>query len=160
MNLIAQHKILLTGDSFDHCSDHVHRFFDLTSLVIYDCIETSRAHSFSGLDDRFLEEIKLAEDRNRQIIDSLLREMKKGGITTIDGLGTIPQGYLSKTFHVLSHFIDGFIGIDSSFYNLIDDSHWLTQKTRTEIDKNGSMFWLVHVDGYSTTPEEAGILHL
>ena len=54
MNQISEHKMLLTGDSFDHCSEQVHKFFDLTSLVIYDCIEAVESQSCSGLDAAFL----------------------------------------------------------------------------------------------------------
>ncbi len=67
MKKISQHKVLLAGDSFDHCSDQVHKFFDLTSLVIYDCIEAIEKKSFSGLDDTFFDHIAEAEMHNRRI---------------------------------------------------------------------------------------------
>ena len=36
---IARHRVLAAGDSFAVCSRQVRRFFDLTSLVVYDCLE-------------------------------------------------------------------------------------------------------------------------
>lgn len=160
MNQISQHKVLLAGDSFDHCSEQVHKFFDLTSLVIYDCIETIETQSFSGLDAHFFERIAQAESRNRQTVQGLIDELVKAKITQTVDFQKIEQGYQSKTLHILSHFLDGFIGIDSYFYNLLDDSHWLPQVTANTIKKNPHHYWLLHVDCFATTAEEAGLLRL
>ncbi len=159
MERLSQHKVLLAGESFEHCCDQLHRFFDLTSLVIYDCIETRKEHSFSGLDGTFFTRIAAAEKRNRKMIADLLAELEKAGIEKTGDLRHIPQGYLSKTLHILSHFLDGFIGIDSYFYNILDDSHWLPPQTLRAIQENPAHYWLIHIDCYSATPEEAGLLH-
>lgn len=158
MNKISRHKMLLTGDSFDHCSDQVHKFFNLTSLVIYDCIEAIESKSFSGLDTAFFDLIIEAEAHNRSMVKDLIGELEKENIRKTADLQRIEQGYLSKTLHILSHFLDGFIGIDSYFYNLIDDSHWLTPATSEAIRRNPHHYWLVHIDCYATTAEEAGLL--
>jgi hypothetical protein len=160
MQRLAQHKILLCGESFDHCRDQLHRFFDLTSLVIYDCIEARKEHSFSGLDDEFAAQLATAEDRNRRTIAELVAELEKNGVQRAGDLTTIAQGYLSKTLHILSHFLDGFIGIDSFFYNLVDDSHWVPAATQEAISKNPGHYWLIHIDCYSASPEEAGLLRM
>jgi len=160
MNQISQHNVLLAGDSFDHCSEQVHKFFDLTSLVIYDCIETIETQSFSGLDAQFFERIAQAESRNRQTVQGLIDELVKAKIIKTVDFQKIEQGYQSKTLHILSHFLDGFIGIDSYFYNLLDDSHWLPQVTANAIEKNPHHYWLLHVDCFATTAEEAGLLRL
>lgn len=158
MKRISQHKMLLAGDSFEHCSSQVHRYFDLTSLVIYDCIEARQEQSCSGLDAVFNDRIKAAENRNRLLVQELIAELEKTGIRKTADLHTIEQGYVSKTLHILSHFLDGFIGIDSYFYNLLDDSHWLPPATAAAILGNPHHYWLIHIDCYSATPEEAGIL--
>ncbi|MCP3888362.1 MAG: hypothetical protein GY702_05750 [Desulfobulbaceae bacterium] len=160
MKRIAQHKILVAGDSFDHCSEQVRRFFDLTSLVIYDCIEISEKQSISALDADFFQQIDDAEKSNLQTVQSLIRDLEKSGIATINNLQKIEQGYISKTLHILSHFMDGFIGIDSYFYNLLDDSHWLIEQRSTTIRNNPSPYWLLHLDCFSLSSKEAGILHL
>lgn len=158
MNQISQHKILLAGDSFDHCSEQVHKFFDLTSLVIYDCIEAVESKSFSGLDAAFFDNIVSAENTNRRMVQSLIDELVKAKVEKTVDLLNVEQGYLSKTLHILSHFLDGFIGIDSYFYNLIDDSHWLFPTTAKAIHENSHHFWLLHIDCFATTAEEAGLL--
>ena len=158
MNKISQHKMLLGGDSFDHCSDQVHRFFDLTSLVIYDCIETIASQSQCGLDAEFFKQVERAESRNRQMVQGLIGDLVKADIKTTIDLHKVEQGYLSKTLHILSHFLDGFIGIDSYFYNLLDDSHWLGPATAQSIRQNPGHYWLLHIDCYATTAEEAGLL--
>ncbi len=160
MKKISQHKVLLAGDSFDHCSTQVHKFFDLTSLVIYDCIETIENKSFSGLDAAFFDHIAEAEMHNRRSMQGLINELVKADICKTTDLQNVEQGYLSKTIHILSHFLDGFIGIDSYFYNLIDDSHWLPQTTAQVIHKNRRHYWLLHIDCFAATAKEAGLLRL
>jgi len=159
MNQISQHKILLAGDSFDHCSEQVHKFFDLTSLVIYDCIEAIEKRSFCGLDAAFFDNIAQAQTKNRRMMQELIDELVKANIRKTVDLQNIEQGYLSKTLHILSHFLDGFIGIDSYFYNLLDDSHWVPPATEQAIQDNPQHFWLLHIDCYAGTAEEAGLLH-
>ena len=158
MKQISQHKMLLAGDSFDHCSEQVHKFFDLTSLVIYDCTEAIESKSFSGLDAAFFDHILKAESHNRQMVQGLIDELVNANIKKTTDFQCIEQGYLSKTLHILSHFLDGFIGIDSYFYNLIDDSHWLPKATAQAIQKAPHHYWLLHMDCFATTEEEAGLL--
>jgi len=151
--------MLLAGDSYSHCVDLVHRYFDLTSLVIYDCIEACEKKSFSGLDAFFFDTIAAAEQRNRQLVMELIDELKVAGINSTSDLNNVKQGYLSKTLHILSHLLDGFIGIDSYFYNLVDDSHWLPAETAATIRREPRHYWLIHIDCFAATAEEAGILH-
>ena len=160
MKRISRHKILLAGDSFEHCCDQVHRFFDLTSLVIYDCIEAQRAESYSGFDADFYDQIDKAIARNREMVADLVSELGNNGVNNNTDLRHIEQGYVSKTLHILAHFLDGFVGIDSFFYNLLDDSHWLPESTAKSIQEQAGKYWLIHIDCYSATPEEAGILRL
>lgn len=159
MQQISEHKMLLTGESFAHCSEQVHKFFDLTSLVIYDCIEAVESQSSSSLDADFFERIRTAEKYNRRMVQGLIDELVKADIKKTEDFLNIEQGYLSKTVHILSHFLDGFIGIDSYFYNLIDDSHWLPPTTAEAIHDKAHHFWLLHVNCFATTTEEAGLLH-
>ena len=159
MKQISRHKILLSGDSYSHCVDLVHRYFDLTSLVIYDCIEACENKSFSGLDASFFDTIAKAEQHNRKTMTELIDELSDAGINTTTDLKNVAQGYLSKTLHILSHFLDGFIGIDSYFYNLIDDSHWLSVETSAAIRQTPHNYWLIHIDCFAATAEEAGIFH-
>jgi len=159
MNRIAQHRILVNGDSFEACSDQVRRFFALTSLVIYDCIEVRAEQSLAANALGFSEALDAAIADNRRTVAGLVAELRKAGIESIAELPDLEQGYPSKVLHIITHFLDGFIGIDSSFYNLIDDSHWLPTGTRTALGDHPAGFWLIHVDCYSATPQEAALLH-
>ncbi len=160
MDRIAQHKILLSGSSFDHCREQVQRFLDRTTLVIYDSIQVVEEKSFSGLDNSFWRAISQAEKQNRTLARELIEELKKNGFQSIDSLQNTHQGYESKLLHILSHMLDGFIGIDSCLYNLIDDSHWLPEKTATVIRENQQKYWLLHLDCFASTTKEAGLLHM
>ena len=159
MQRISQHNILLGGESFAHCSLQVHKFFDLTSLVIYDCIEIQKQQSVSGLNAGFMECLNHAQEKNREIAKRLIAEISQAGIATTEDLIKIKQGYSSKMLHILSHFLDGFIGIDSYFYNLLDDSHWLLPETRRLIEQNPEHYWLLHVDGFTSTGKHESLLH-
>lgn len=160
MERIAQHKILVAGDSFAHCCDQVHRFFDLTSLVIYDCIQVIDDKCCHGPDYRFSTQLTAAEQRNRDMVARLTEELRQTGVETIDDLKRLEHGYPSKVLHVLSHLLDGFIGIDSFFYNLPADSHWLTPATLDQIRTSPGNYWLIHIDCYSASPGEATILRM
>jgi hypothetical protein len=92
-------------------------------------------------------------------MQDLIDELIKANIRKTEDLQDVEQGYLSKTLHILSHFLDGFIGIDSYFYNLLDDSHWLPPVTAKAIHRNPHHYWLLHVDCFAATAEEAGLLH-
>ncbi len=157
---IAQHRILVSGDSFSACSEQVHKFFALTSLVIYDCIEVKAEQSFSGQDPGFAEALARAIADNRKTVEALITDLQKTGLRSVSELLEIQQGYPSKVLHIIAHFLDGFVGIDSYFYNLLDDSHWLPEETAALIDHKPEKVWLIHIDCYSATPEEAALLHM
>ena len=159
MERIAQHKVLVKGDSFAVCCQQVRRFFDLTSLVMYDCVEVVEAQSSSALDVNFPAIIQAAEQKNRASVAALIAELEQTGVEKIADLQQLAHGYPSKVLHVLSHLLDGFIGIDSYFYNLIDDSHWLGTTTPKAISAAPEKFWLIHIDCFSASPKEASLLH-
>lgn len=160
MERIAQHKILVAGDSFEQCCFRVRRFFDLTSLVIYDCIQVIDELCRQGLDADFFPELTKAEQKNLLTINALIDELESAGINRIGDLRSKDPGYRSKVFHVLAHMIDGFIGIDSYFYNLESDSHRLSDTERRQLRATPEKYWLIHIDCFSELPEEAGVLHM
>lgn len=157
---IAQHRILVAGDSFGNCSEQVHKFFALTSLVIYDCIEVKPEQSLSGRDPGFAEALTGAVAENRKIVASLIADLQKTGAGSIADLLELEQGYPSKVLHIIAHFLDGFVGIDSYFYSLPDDSHWLPRETAAAIQRSPEKYWLIHIDCFSAAPEEAALLHM
>lgn len=160
MEKIAQHKVLVAGESFANCCDQVHRFFDLTSLVIYDCIQVIDDKCCSGLDADFFETVATAQQKNREMLNTLIEELQQTGAKTIGDLRQLEHGYPSKVLHIISHLLDGFIGIDSHFYNLPADSHWLAEEALAAIREEPDSYWLIHIDCYSASPEEAGLLRM
>ena len=56
-------------------------------------------------------------------------------------------GHLSNTVHTIAHLLDSFFGIDSCFFNLVEESHWVTDSLKKEIRENPSLYLLVNVKG-------------
>lgn len=160
MDKIAQHKILVAGESFANCCDQVYKFFNLTSLVVYDCVQVIDNKCRSAMDSDFFDEISVAETKNHNTVNSLIDELQLAGAKNISDLRNLEHGYPSKLLHIVSHFLDGFIGIDSQFYNLLADSHWVNKDLQQDILASPGMYWLIHVDCYSASPAEAGVLHM
>ena len=160
MQKISRHTLLVIGDSYDHCLDQVVRFFNQTTLVTYDHIEPIRQRCICGSDKDFTTSLQQALQENNRIVAKLIQDLEACGSRHIDDLFHITQGYQSKTLHILSHFLDGFVGIDSYFYNLLEDSHRVSAHLTDDIQQNPAKYWLIHIDCFSTTPEEANLLHL
>lgn len=79
----------------------------------------------------------------------LVDELKDAGVAEVQDLTSLPQGYASKILHTAAHLLDGFIGIDSHFYNLADDSHWLSDQQRNKIEAAPASYWLLQVEASS-----------
>ena len=56
------------------------------------------------------------------------------------------QGYESKVLHIITHLVDGFFGADTVFYNLEEDSHWLSDKLTDKIKEQPEKFWLLKIE--------------
>ena len=160
MELLARHLILAGAETRDECKAHVLGFFDQTSLVRYDRIEVIDNSILCGTDDDFPALLKRGVDKNRKILGGFIEELGNTGFNRKDDLCSVEQGYPSKIFHIIAHFLDGFIGIDTYFYNLVDDSHWITDDTAKKIEEKPEQFWLFSLNCYSMTPREAALLHM
>jgi hypothetical protein len=158
MKIIARHKMLVSGNSYQSCRNQVVDFFDRTQLVRYDRVRINKKESRPGSHQDFNRCVAEAIQNNRHILAGLIKDLENTGITTTADLLTMPQGYPSKVLHILTHFLDGFIGIDTIFYNLIDDSHWLPEQTQKAIAEAPDGYWLISVDCSSDTPEKASLI--
>ncbi len=148
MRLEVTHSILVQGQSFSECREHVLGFFAKTTLVHYDGVRVVEEESFSADDARFEAGLEKGIGANRQALKDLLAELQEGGSVALQDLIHLPQGYQSKVIHTLAHLLDGFIGIDTCFYNLLDDSHWLDESRRAAIKDSPKEYWLLLVHGY------------
>ena len=160
MNLLARHIILVAGESKEECKSQVINFFDKTSLLHYDRIVVDESRQLSARDNEFSIALEKALDRNRQILSELVDELGAAGFKERSDLPDLAQGYPSKVLHIIAHFLDGFIGIDTVFYNLVNDSHWLPGDTAARILDEPDRFWLISLDCYSMSPREAALLHM
>jgi hypothetical protein len=158
MKKIASHHILVGGNSFITSKKHVTHFFQRTDLVRYDYISINRAECLEATSPHFFDILDDKIKGNKDTLTKLIQDLEAAGVNTINDLLSLQQGYPSKVLHIATHFIDGFIGIDSVFYNLVDDSHWLPESTRNIIHSHPQEYWLIHLNGYSHTPEKAALV--
>jgi hypothetical protein len=149
MDLQNFHELLVQGADFAACRHRVHRFFANNILVRYDSVQVIENESLNGADPEFWKRIAGAEEANRRMVDHLLQELQKEGYEKTADFLTMGQGYLSKTFHIAAHLLDGFFGIDSALYNLEDDSHWLPDSRRRQISAAPGSYWLIKVSARS-----------
>lgn len=138
--------MLVHGADIESAMEAVRTFFDETLLLRYDSLQCRRDQSCSAIAPQFWQKIDEAMAQNRQVLEDFVGELEDSGVRGVKDLNGVPQGYQSKILHIVTHFLDGFIGIDSVFYNLADDSHWLPEKTRQLILANPDQFWLIHVE--------------
>jgi hypothetical protein len=134
--------VLSEGKNPEACKTQVMNFFEQTTLVRYDNIVFDEI-ILSATDPKFSEELDLGLKRNRQTLRKFIDELGETGFETRSDLMAVDQGYQSKILHIIAHFLDGFVGIDSVFYNLVEDSHWLSNDTKEQIDQEPDRFNLL-----------------
>lgn len=158
MQLISSHLVLVSAPTFEKGCSQVQDFFVNTLLVRYDKIDIRTEKCYSASDTKFQAALRDSIAANRKTLHSFVEEFKKTGFQKADDLEHVTHGYPSKMLHIITHFLDGFIGIDSDFYNLIEDSHWIAEETTKAIEAKPKTFWLIHLDGYSQTPETVALV--
>lgn len=157
---ISSHQILAQAESPSACRDAVLRYFRTTNLVRYDHVELIDDQQMGADNSEFPATLDRAISKNHQTVKKLLKDLQAAGVQELDDLKNLKQGYPSKTLHILTHFLDGFIGIDSAFYNLIEDSHWVSEELKKQISETPGHYFLFTVEGFSCTPKQAALLHM
>ena len=140
------HTILVRGSDFEACKKKVLLFFEKYQLVRYSSIAISESKSLSAANSGFDNRLNEAILKNRQIVSELIGELQAEEIKTLNDLNVLPQGYKSKMLHVITHFLDGFFGIDTYFYCLEDDSHWVTEESLEKIKASPPDYWLLSLE--------------
>ena len=146
-NLEILHDILLAGSGFESCRKRAKRFFDRTMLIRYDEVLVLESESINGADKEFATRLQGGLSANNQVIGELLGNLKEEGFVTLEDLHKLEKGYVSKTFHTIAHLLDGFIGIDSRFYNLEEDSHTVSRDLQQNILAAPQNYWIIKVKG-------------
>lgn len=140
------HEILVKGEDFKACTVKALAFFDAYQLVRYSYINIVPHESISASSPVFENRLKSAVLENHRILNSLTKELQEEDVLTIDNLRELPQGYKSKMLHVITHLLDGFFGIDSYFYNLEEDSHWVSEELMEKIKTLPEQYWLLYIE--------------
>ena len=152
-DLSNTHLLLVEGENFELCRDHVLQFFHKNVLVKYDRLTVVADASLAALQDDFMPQLEAGLEKNRQLVQQLLAELQQEGFGDLGRWQQMPQGYLSKTVHEIAHLLDGFFGVDSAFYNLLDDSHWVSAQRQQEIRRRLERYWLIRAEGSSHVPQ-------
>jgi len=141
------HDVLIAGSDFESCRQQVLRFFKSTMLIRYDEIMVMENESINGSQKKFWPRIEEGLRANQTILREFLRSLKDEGFTLLDDLQSLEKGYLSKMLHTIAHLQDGFIGIDSRFYNLAEDSHGVSRNLQQKIGAAPENYWILKVIG-------------
>lgn len=121
----SRHTFLVQAESRQAASHQVLHFLETTELVSYGSLNIDETAVMAGNNDAFWQILRQGIEKNRAFSQQILEELQRNGVREAADLLNIPLGYPSKLLHILAHMIDGFVGIDSVFYNLIEGSHWL-----------------------------------
>jgi hypothetical protein len=148
------HDILIAGPDFESCRRYVERFFARTMLVRYDEVACRESDSVNGVGEDFWATIAEGIKVNREILGKFLANLKEEGFETLDDLQGLEKGYLSKMLHLIAHLQDGFIGIDSRFYNLEEDSHGVSRDLQQKMQASPHKYWILRVTGRIASTEE------
>jgi hypothetical protein len=139
------HLFLAFGATAAQARQQVSHFMATTQLVVYQSITIEDESISSALHVNFWTVIETAIAANRYFCQEVLRELQATGVVNSEDLLAVRTGYPSKLLHILTHMLDGFFGIDSRFYNLVEDSHWLSPDLSMAIKQNPENYWLVPV---------------
>jgi hypothetical protein len=147
MDLEVSLDVLVASEDFVSCRHRVSRFFDRTMLIRFDEVRVDEKESINAADQAFWPRLDEGVSANRKIVGELVASMQEEGVATFEDLQKLEQGYLTKILHTIAHLLDGFIGIDSRFYSLEEDSHAISKALRRQITAEPQQFWIVRVVG-------------
>ncbi len=144
--LPVYHEFLVEGQTLSECKGKIKRFFDLYELVSYSDIFFLEPMVLRGDHPGFWDRLSTSESVNRDLLRLWLEELGDTGVRSLEDLIHLPQGYPSKLLHTITHILDGFFGVDSYFFNLIEDSHWVSPGLKSLVEKRPNLYWLISVE--------------
>ncbi len=156
MEYPISHYFLVRSRSGELAAQHVERYLDGNQLISYADFFVRAEEVLNGTDPLFRRTLESGLAANDSFARRMLAHLKEEGVTTLDQLVDLQQGYVTKILHTLTHLLDGFIGIDSVLYNLVEDSHRLSPALAAAIRTAPAEYWLVPV---RTGKLEASVLH-
>jgi len=156
MDYPVSHSFLVRSRSGQAASRHVKRYLTGNQLISYAEFFIRPEDILNGTDDRFWPTLEQGLAANRAFARRMLDHLNQEGLTTLEQLLELQQGYATKVLHTLTHLLDGFIGIDSVLYNLVEDSHQVSEVLIETLQSTPEAYWLVPV---RTGKLEASVLH-
>lgn len=156
MDYPISHYFLVHSQSAQAAGRHVERYLAGNQLISYTEFFVRTEEVLNGTEDIFWETLGHGLAANTIFARRMLDHLKEEGVTSLDQLPDLEQGYVTKILHTLTHLLDGFIGIDSVFYNLVEDSHRVSAALSGTIHAHPAEYWLVPV---RTGKLEASVLH-
>ena len=142
----AAPAFLVEAKTYTQGCDKIMHFLNKTILIKYDNVEFTRDRSCSASDQEFWTMVDDGLKKNRQSMIGLIDELRESGYSQLTELVEMRQGYESKTLHILVHLLDGFIGVDTSFYNLVEDSHQISDTLHRKIEQTPDSYQLLQVE--------------
>jgi hypothetical protein len=143
------YKVLSSGSDFDACTGKALSFFQTYQLVRYSQVTIRKEESLPASHPEFWDKIREAVRENHLVLRQLIKELGDEGVTGLNDLEELPEGYKSSMLHTVTHFFDGFFGVDTYFYNLEEDSHWVSEELREKIHASPDRFWILAIDALS-----------
>lgn len=156
MEYPISHYFLVRSGSKELAARHVERYLAGNQLICYAEFFVQPLEVLNGPDPLFEQTLAHGLAANENFARRMLAHLKEEGVTSLDQLPDLQQGYVTKVLHTLTHLLDGFIGIDSVFYNLVEDSHRISEELAASIRTAPTEYWLVPV---RTGKLEASVLH-
>ncbi|QJA06767.1 hypothetical protein FVE67_08175 [Thermosulfurimonas marina] len=147
------HHFLVRAPSLEKAQEKVRLFLERYELLSYENLRFPEGGALRGDAPDFWPRLRALEAENRKAVREILSEISREGYRELLELADLPQGYLSKLLHTAVHILDGFLGIDSRFYNLEEDSHGVSPALRGRILAEPASWWLVAAEGYTPSPE-------
>lgn len=141
----AFHEFLCEGQDLAACTSRLFSFFESYELIRYGHLDVIESKSLRADDPDFPLRLEKSLEIHGQRVRSFLDELIREGVDSISALEKLPQGYQSKTLHTVTHLLDGFFGIDSHFYNLVEGSHGVSEDLLQRISGNPRGFMLLSV---------------
>ena len=145
----SQHIFLIDGIDYIDCKKKVEHFLRQNLLVRYPTLYFDDQQRLCASNKKpFWDTVDWGQQHNRLTIKGFIAELEDLGFESLHDLGEMMQGYESKILHTITHLLDGFFGMDSLFYNLIEDSHWVSQRLSEKINTGiPDQYFLVFVQG-------------
>ncbi len=154
-----QHHFLARAASPAAAEEQARAFLDKTLLVRYAEVSVESQDTMSGEHPRFWPTLAHLADQHHDLCRHFLASLRDTGIATLDDLLSLEQGYQSKLLHIFAHLVDGFFGIDSVLFNLVEDSHVVSANLRAAIKEEPRAYYLLTANCSLLSVEEASIIH-